>query len=78
MVVDAIGWREQLRQVGSRGPLVKIFASEVETTVATDADLLIAGVGVAGPPRAADHPLPLGIDALRRDQLSRLMAGGVA
>ena len=103
MVVEAIEHREEARRRGvPHGSHTKIFASEVETTVASvlgawrqalRRPLRVAlAAGPAGQlqprvlsfrsrvlpdVRAQPTLLLLGIDAVRRDQLARLMATGV-
>ena len=103
MVALALGRREEARQSGSsRATIVKIFASEVDTTVAS-----VLGtwrhvlrrplrVALAGDPvgrlqprtlsfrshvwpelRGQPTPLHIGVDAVRRDQLSRLLGAGL-
>jgi UDP-glucose 4-epimerase len=102
MVVDAIERRSEARQAGaSPASITKIFASEMETTVAS---VLTAWrqalrrplrVALASNPMSHLQPrvlsfrsriwpelrgqptlLSIGIDAVRRDQLARWMAGG--
>jgi UDP-glucose 4-epimerase len=101
MVVDVVAWREALRAGGARSTTtLKIFASEVDTTVAsvlgvwrqvlrrplrvahatTRATRLQPRVlsfrsCVARELRRPPTPLPVGVDAVRRDQLAQLMAG---
>lgn len=103
MVFEAIRRREASRREGApNGAISKIFASEVETTVAsvlaawrqalrrplrvalgsTPAGHLQPRVlsfrSRAGPDvRGQPTLLPVGIDAVRRDQLARLLAAGV-
>jgi UDP-glucose 4-epimerase len=104
MVAEVIRSEEGSRRLGDASPgvAVKIFASEVETTVATvlgawrqalRRPLRIAlasnPVGQLQPrvlsfrsrvrPEVRGQPtlLPLGIDAVRRDQLARLLVTGV-
>jgi len=103
MVVDAVERREAERRAGAaRTTVTKIFASEVETTVASvlgtwrrllRRPLRIAlasdPVGSVQPrtlafrsrvwPDLRGVPLPfhLGVDAVRRDQLQRLLAAGL-
>jgi UDP-glucose 4-epimerase len=103
MVVEAVERREKSRSDG--GPpeaTTKIFASEVETTVASvlrawrqvlrrplRVSLSASPAGRLQPrvlsfrsrvwPELRGHPtlLPQGVDAVRRDQLARLMAGSL-
>lgn len=104
MVVAAVEGRERARQGGADADTVtKIFASEVETTVAAvlgtwrrvlrrplRVALASDPVGRLQPrvlsfrshvwPELRGVPLPLllGVDAVRRDQLRRLLGGGLA
>jgi UDP-glucose 4-epimerase len=101
MVVEAIKLRETSRRGGAPpGTTIKIFASELETTVASvlrawrqalrrplRISLSSSPVGRLQPrvlsfrsrvwPQLRGHPtlLQLGVDAVRRDQLARLMRG---
>lgn len=103
MTVAAIERREEARERGERATVTtKIFASEVETTVASvlaawrqalrrplRVALGSSAVGTLQPrvlsfrsrvwPDLRGQPtlLPLGIDALRRDQLARMQAAGL-
>jgi UDP-glucose 4-epimerase len=103
MVVEAIERREMWRREGSRiGWTTKIFASEIDTTVASvlgawrqalrrPLRVALAGSPVGGlQPRVLSFrsriwpdvrgqptPFPLGVEAVQRDQLARLMASGV-
>jgi UDP-glucose 4-epimerase len=103
MVVEAVHLRDEARSQGlPLGPSTKIFASEVETTVASilgawrqtlRRPLRIAlatnSVGHLQPRilsfrshvwpdvRGQPTPLTLGIDAVKRDQLARMLAVGV-
>jgi UDP-glucose 4-epimerase len=103
MIIEAISLREVARKVGAGGgPTTKIFASEVETTVASvlgawrqalRRPLRVAlASSPAGPlqprvlsfrsrigPDVRGQPtlLPLGVAAVRRDQLACLLATGI-
>lgn len=103
MVGEAIAYREASRREGApNGATTKIFASEVETTVASvlgawrqalrrplRVAFAASPVGHLQPrvlsfrsriwPDVRGQPtlLPLGVDAVRRDQLARLQATGI-
>jgi UDP-glucose 4-epimerase len=102
MVAEAIERREDARRKGAHaGTTTKIFASEVQTTVASVLGtwrqvlrhpLLVALASapeshlqprilsfrsrVSPDVRGQPTPLALGVDAVRRDQLDQLLAGG--
>ena len=103
MVVGAVERLEEERLTGApRAAITKIFASEVETTVASvlgtwrrtlrrplRVALAADPVGRLQPRilsfrsrvwpdlRGLPTPFHLGVDAVRRDQLARLLAGGL-
>jgi UDP-glucose 4-epimerase len=103
MVASAVERREEARQHGApRETVTKIFASEVETTVASvlgawrrvlrrplrvalgsdpvgrlQPRVLSFRSGVWPDLRGVPLPLLLGVDAVRRDQLARLLSAGL-